>query len=91
MKYQLKPVEVDAFPFDGTFVSVIAAQDWLSSLDITDCEVSSQGDSEPYALDLTHGMGLYTIEKGSWLIARQGRVYPASAETFKEDYEAAGT
>lgn len=87
MKYRARPHEVDVFRFEGTARSVLEAQEWLSALDVSDCEVSSQGTREPYALDLTNEAGIRTLEEGEWLLHREGTVWAETNTQFGANYE----
>ncbi len=87
MKYRTRTHLVDTFRFDGTADGVLLAQDWLSSLDVSNCEVSSQGTREPYALDLITNETICILEEGDWLIHRDGLVTTATNKQFGEDYE----
>jgi hypothetical protein len=87
-KYVRKPAEALAFCFDGTFSAVIFAQSWLSDNDIENVEVSTQGDKEPYALDVTSGSSIMILEQGQWLVFCEGILSTESAESFAKNFEA---
>ena len=87
MRYVTKRVTVEAMQFDGTAECAIEIQDWASSLDLENTEVSYQGTKEPFALDVTDAWGLRTIERGCWVIARAGILRTEMDEFFREQYE----
>ncbi len=87
MKFLSRVLEVDAFRFDGTRESAQSAQDFVSSLDVENAEVTWQGEAEPIALDLTTEHGLRTLEAGEWLVCRAGKLTAETAEGFEATYE----
>ena len=82
-----KQLEYEAFRFDGTFSAAIKVQDWVSSHDIEDTEVTFQGEAEPYALDIISSGELKTIEAGGYLLIRAGKLTAETEAAFRERYE----
>lgn len=87
MTYRSKPHEVTALQFTGYFDSVTAAIAFVADNDLTDCEVTAQGMSAPYALDVTTAWGLRTIEAGDYLYILGGTLHAESKQTFERYYE----
>ena len=88
MKYQSKPHSVEALCFDGTFSCVQQIDDWVSSHDIENSEVTCQGTKEPLALDVTNAWGLKTIEAGDYVVIRGGTLSAERKADFERTYEA---
>ncbi len=87
MKVKTKLQEGDAFCFSGTIESGEAAREWLSSLDIENAELTTQGESAPFALDLITDSGIATLEAGDWLICLGGKLRVEFGAEFEERYE----
>jgi hypothetical protein len=87
MKYRSKPQLVNAMQWSGLGKDFVPCTEWVSSLDIENCEVSNQGGTEPYALDLITATDIRTLEAGDWLICREGQLYAESASSFERNYE----
>ena len=87
MRYVTKRFAVEAMQFDGTLTGAQAVQEWVSSQDLENTEVTWQGEKEPLALDVTDAWGLRTIEAGCWVIARAGILRTEMDEFFREHYE----
>lgn len=83
----MKPQVVSARQFDGTTLCLERLRDWISEHDIEDTDLSVQGDSEPLALDLITEGRIYVIERGEWLVIKDGELYPESEEAFEAGYE----
>ncbi len=83
MKFQT----VEAFCFSGTAASVSEAQDWVSQHDLENVEVTSQGEAEPYALDVIDSFGLKTLEAGDFLYVQGGELRAEKATSFLAAFE----
>lgn len=89
MQYQSKSLTVEAFEFQGTEESGRDAQDWLSSLDVENAEVSWQGSGNSLALDVMSSGRITTIEAGDFLYVQFGALFAESEATFLKRYEPA--
>ena len=88
MKYLSKPSAVVAEQFTGTRLSVAALQEFVSENDCENCEVTYQGEREPYALDITQSRNITILEAGDWLVISEGKLRGETAEYFQAHYEA---
>lgn len=93
-QWRSKPQEVSAFCFDGTEDGAFAAEEFVSSHDIENCEVTwqnfsadLQGEQPRFALDVTQAGRIFTLEAGDYLYVQNGGLYADSRESFEKRFE----
>lgn len=91
MKFAPKDTTIDAFCFDGTFTGpggLQAADEWVKSHDLEDCEVTCQGTEEPLALDVISQGVTAILEVGDYIYTDGENLYAEKQSAFLAKYEA---